>query len=80
MVKIRLRKVGKRSQEYFNIIVIDSRKSNRSKYIQKIGHYSPHNKDMKNVDIERVESWVKKGAQLSKTVKSIIKRKKNDKT
>jgi len=72
-VRIRLRRVGAKKKPYYRIVAVDSRVSTRGKILDLLGHYGPIENPAKvDIDIEKVDMWVKKGAQLSDTVKSIL--------
>ena len=75
MLKIRLRRSGKKHAPFYRIVVSDSRATPKAGTIEQIGHYNPtKNPAIVEVDKERAEYWVGKGAQLSPTVKSILNR------
>ena len=72
-VRIRLRRVGAKKKPYYRIVAVDSRVSTRGKILELLGHYGPIENPVKvDIDIEKVDMWVKKGAQLSDTVRSIL--------
>ncbi len=71
-VKIRLQRVGKRNQPIFRIVVVDENKKIRGEPKEVIGIYNPI-KETVNLDIEKYETWLKKGAKPSDTVKSLYK-------
>ncbi len=74
-VRIRLRRVGAKKKPYYRIVAVDSRVSTRGKILELLGHYGPIESPVKvDIDIEKVDMWIKKGAQLSDTVKSILKK------
>ena len=75
-VHIRLRRIGKRpkGRPYFRVTVFDERKARDSRFLEELGFYNPITGEAK-LKKERVEHWVKNGAQLSATVKSLMKRK-----
>jgi small subunit ribosomal protein S16 len=75
MLKIRLRRQGATHNPFYRIVVSDSLKTPRASTVEQIGHYDPK-KNPANVKIDRarVEYWVSKGAQLSPTVASILKK------
>lgn len=72
MLKIRLKKLGRKKKACYRVIVIDSRKKRDSKAIQEVGFYNPSNKQSK-IDIAAIENRIQKGAKATKTVKDIIK-------
>lgn len=71
MVKIRLKKLGRKKQACYRIIVIDNRKKRDSKAIEEVGFYNPLSKQSK-VDIITIKNRIKQGAQLTQTVKNLI--------
>ncbi len=71
MVKIRLKRLGYKKNPTYRIIVIDSRFKRQGAPIEELGHYNPKTKEMK-LNKECAENWIKKGAQVSDTVKYLI--------
>ncbi|MDP2213995.1 30S ribosomal protein S16 [Phenylobacterium sp.] len=67
MLKIRLSRGGAKKRPYYSIVVADSRAPRDGRFIEKVGAYNPLlKKDDPNrvvLKIERIEEWVKKGAQ-----------------
>ena len=75
MVKIRLRRGGKKKQPQYKVVVTDSRAARTGKYIEAIGTYNPLSKPATFEIIEaKLFSWLKKGAQPSDTVRSFLRR------
>ena len=73
-VKIRLRRMGAKKQPFYRIVVADSRYPRDGRFIEEIGYYNPLTEpsDVK-VDAEKVEKWIKNGAQPTDTVKKLLK-------
>ena len=75
MLKIRLRRMGARHRPFYRVVVSDSRKFPTASAIDEIGHYDPGTEPATiQIDAERVEHWLEKGAQMSPTVKKLVKR------
>jgi small subunit ribosomal protein S16 len=74
MLKIRLRRMGNRNRPFYRVVVSDSRKVPTSSAIEEVGYYDPKNKDSCRIDSERVRHWVGKGAQMTPTVKRLLRR------
>lgn len=75
MVTIRLRRAGSKKRPFFRVVVTDSRAARDSSFVEILGHYNPRTKPaVVNVDKERVEYWLKKGAQPSDSVRTLIAR------
>lgn len=68
MLKIRLKRVGRKNNPSFRVVVVDSRQGPRSgRPVEEVGFYNPITKE-KNINPERVKHWLDHGAQPSDTV------------
>jgi len=75
MVAIRLRRAGSKKRPFFRVVVTDSRAARDSSFVEILGHYNPRNKPaIVKIDKERVDFWIKKGAQPSDSVRTLIAR------
>nr|YP_009314829.1 Ribosomal protein S16 [Neoizziella asiatica]SCW23284.1 Ribosomal protein S16 [Neoizziella asiatica] len=70
MLKIRLKKYGRKKRPCYRIVVIDSRKKRDGRPIEEIGFYNPITKQI-TLNLESVNLYKKNGAQTSPTVESI---------
>ncbi len=73
MVKIRLKRIGAHKNPFYRIVVADSRYPRNGRFIEELGYYDP----MKNpaelkLDQEKVDKWLKNGAQPTDTVRALI--------
>ena len=74
-VSIRLRREGNLNKPYYKVVVADQRSPRDGKFIEIVGNYDPKLPgDNANVDISRIDYWIKNGARPSDTVRSIIKK------
>ena len=74
-VKIRLARHGAKKRPYYRIVVADSRAPRDGKFIEEVGRYNPCVEPaMVQFDMEKVDQWIKTGAQPTDTVASLIKR------
>ncbi len=72
MLKIRLKRVGRRHDPAFRVVVTDSHQGPKSgNYVEMIGSYDPR-KDNPVIQGERVKHWLSQGAQISDTVHNIL--------
>lgn len=71
MLKIRLQRTGKRGQAYFRVVVVEHARKPRGKFLELLGSYDPHKKDLK-VNLEKLNGWISKGAQTSPTVNNLL--------
>jgi small subunit ribosomal protein S16 len=75
MVVIRLRRAGSKKRPFFRVVVTDSRAARDSSFVEILGHYNPRSQPaVVQVDKERVEHWIKKGARPSDSVRTLIAR------
>jgi small subunit ribosomal protein S16 len=75
MVMIRLTRAGAKGQPFYRIVAIDSRRSRDSRPLEFLGTFDPKtNPEKLNVQSDAIDAWVAKGAQLSPTVKSLLRR------
>jgi small subunit ribosomal protein S16 len=75
MVKIRMMRMGSKKRPYYRLMAIDERKQRDGRPLQFLGTYDPSsNPASVKLDLDGIESWVGKGAQLSGTVRSLVKR------
>ncbi len=72
MVVIRLSPIGKKGEDLYKIGVSLGRKKLTGKYLEKIGIYQAA-KDIVYLKQDRLDAWLKTGAQMSDRVKNIIK-------
>ncbi|MBD5104032.1 MAG: 30S ribosomal protein S16 [Ruminococcaceae bacterium] len=73
-VKIRLRRMGARNNPFYRVVVADSRSPRDGRFIEELGYYDPKsNPAVINIDKEKAEEWIKKGAQPTETVKRLLK-------
>ena len=74
-VSIRLRREGNLNNPYYKVVVADARSPRDGKFIELVGNYDPKKTgENANVDLSRIDYWIKNGAQPSDTVRSIIKK------
>ena len=75
MVKIRLRRVGRKNAPFYRILVADSQSPRDGKFIEIIGQYAPRQSEGSlNVDEARANYWLNQGAQPTDTVRSLLRR------
>ena len=75
MVKIRLRRMGKKKAPFYRIVVADSRYPRDGRFIEEVGYYDPMKEPaVIKVDEEKAKEWLAKGAQPTETVKSLLKK------
>lgn len=72
-VKIRLRRMGAKKAPFYRVVVADSRSPRDGRFIEEVGTYNPMtNPSEIKLDMEKVEKWIKNGAQPTDTVRKLI--------
>ena len=78
-VRIRLQKVGKTSNKHYNyrVVAISRSSARQGKHLDILGHYDPARKPaVLSINREKLEQWVKRGARMSDTVRSLLEQSK----
>jgi small subunit ribosomal protein S16 len=77
LVKLRLKRFGRRHKPMFRLNAQDQRNSRDGRSIEELGWYNPHAESDENkfsFDNERVKYWLSVGAQPSPTVSDMLKK------
>ena len=76
MVVIRLARGGSKKRPFYSIVVADSRNARDGRFIEQLGFYNPIARGVEiplKLNLESLDAWVGKGAQLSDRVKTLVK-------
>jgi small subunit ribosomal protein S16 len=74
-VTIRLQRQGAKKNPQYLVVVVDSAKKRDGEYLEKLGHYFPKAKTLKEkvqVNAERAKAWISRGAQPTQTVGQLL--------
>ncbi|MCC6097851.1 30S ribosomal protein S16 [Olsenella porci] len=72
-VKIRLARHGAKKRPYYRVVVADGRMPRDGRYIEQVGRYNPLTTPKTiELDLEKIDEWISKGAQPSTTVSHLI--------
>ena len=75
MLMIRLARFGAKKKPFYRVVVIDKEHARNGRHLEVVGHYNPLSKPVQVVlKHDRIEHWTKNGAQMSDTVKSLVKK------
>jgi small subunit ribosomal protein S16 len=73
--RIRLRRVGRKGQPSYRIVVAEHTTPRDGRFIATLGNYNPRPKDaVISVNAEKVKYWLEKGATPTDTVRSLLKK------
>ena len=74
-VRIRLRRMGAKKRPFYRLVVADGRAARDGRFIETLGYYNPCVEPAElKVNQERVQYWLKCGAQPSDTAQALLKK------
>ncbi len=73
MLAIRLARFGAKKKPTYRVVVIERERARNSRSVEVVGFYNPISKEVK-LKHDRIDHWVKNGAQPSDTVTRLIKK------
>ena len=74
MVKIRMARGGRKNRPVYTIVATNSRSPRDGQFLEKLGQYDPKAAEaIKYVNVDGIKTWLTKGAQLSDTVRTLLK-------
>jgi len=77
-VKIRLARAGAKKAPFYRVVAADSRSPRDGRFIEILGRYNPRsNPSMVEIDTDKIDAWVAKGATMSETVSKLYEIAKN---
>lgn len=78
-LKLRLARAGAKKSPFYRLVVADSRSPRDGKFIEHVGIYDPtRNPAEVRIQLDRVEHWIKQGAQPTDTVSTLLRRARNE--
>jgi len=73
--RIRLRRIGRKGQPEYRIVVAEQSTARGGRFVETIGHYNPRSEPVTiTVDAERARTWLARGATATSTVRSLLKK------
>ncbi len=74
-VTIRLTRMGAKKKPFYRLVVADSRSPRDGRFVDVVGTYDPNpDPPAVKVDQEKIQTWLKRGAHPSTTVKSLLEK------
>ena len=73
MLKLRLKKCGRKGQASYRIVAMPSATKRDGKAVEELGFYNPHSNEA-NINVVRVKARLAQGAQPTETVKNLLKK------
>lgn len=72
MVKLRLKRTGKKFYATYKIVASDARAPRDGKFIEELGNYDPNSKKL-NLNYELISKYLDEGAKPTDTVRNLLK-------
>lgn len=73
-VKLRLTRSGCKKRPFYRVVAINSGTRRDGRPLEFLGYYNPNTKPAEiKIDTDKVEKWMKVGAQASDTVRALLK-------
>lgn len=75
-VKIRLTRMGAKKRPFYRVVAADERYPRDGRFLETLGTYDPNqveDADKYNLKLDRVQHWLNEGAQMTDTVRNIVK-------
>ncbi len=77
MLMIRLARIGKKKHPFYRVVVTEKTRPRNGRFVEIVGTYDPLKKPAAiELDRDRVDYWLCKGAQPSDTVRSFLRNRK----
>lgn len=74
MLMIRLARIGKKKRPFYRVVVTEKTRPRNGRFVEIVGTYDPLKKPAAvQLNAERVQYWLGKGAQPSDTVRSLLR-------
>lgn len=74
-VKIRLTRMGSKKKPFYRIVATNSETRRDGRPLEFLGHYNPMVEPAQvEVDTERLKVWTDRGAEVSESVRTLLKR------
>jgi small subunit ribosomal protein S16 len=75
LLRIRLTRRGAKKNPHYRVVVTERSSPRDGRFQEIVGHYNPALEPVQlHLDLERVDHWIEKGAQPTRTVKTLIRR------
>jgi len=71
MLTIKLKRIGKKNQASFRVVVLEKRSKLNGRYVEDLGFLNPKSDEI-NLNKERIAYWLKVGAQPTDTVHNLL--------
>ena len=75
-VRLRLTRKGAKKRPFYRIVAADSEAPRDGRFLEVLGYYDPlKDPALIHMDTDKIQKWIQSGAQVSETVKSLLRKK-----
>jgi small subunit ribosomal protein S16 len=75
MLVIRMRRAGSKKRPFYRVVVAEKGSPREGRFVEVLGDYNPRtNPETLHINRERLDYWMKNGAQLSDSVRTLVSR------
>jgi small subunit ribosomal protein S16 len=73
MLKLRLKKIGRKKQPTYRLVVVPNSTKRNGRFIDNVGYYNPITKKL-SIQNEKIIYWLKNGVQPTLTIQNLLKK------
>jgi small subunit ribosomal protein S16 len=74
LLTIRLARIGKKKHPFYRVVVTEKTRPRNGRFVEIVGTYDPQKRpSVVQLNSERVQYWIAKGAQPTETVRSLLR-------
>jgi small subunit ribosomal protein S16 len=73
MLKLRLKKMGRKRQPSYRLVIMETRNRRDGRAIDEVGYYNPITKEL-SFESEKIIKWLENGVKPTDTVKALLKK------
>ncbi len=75
MLRLRLTRKGAKKDPHYRVVVTEKSSARDGRFVEIVGYYNPAQEPVRlNLDLDRVDYWLQQGAQPTQTVRTLIRR------
>jgi len=73
MLKLRLKRLGKKRSPFYRLVVMENTARRNGRPVEEVGYYNPMTKDYK-FDADKIKKWLGYGVTPTETVLALLKK------
>jgi small subunit ribosomal protein S16 len=73
MLKLRLKRIGRKRQPSYRLVVMDTKTRRDGRPVEEVGYYNPLTKHS-HFDVEKITKWLTVGVKPTETVKNLLRK------